>query len=86
MKILNKRQTKKLLELIEKQFKTNIELDCYIRAVENKFYIVTKDIAKINPSELNIKSAGLYLGKIEKEKFIPSKEAAQMFDLPVSQI
>ena len=86
MKILNKRQTKKLLELIEKQFKTKISINYYIHAIEKKFYIIPKDIVKVDLTELNIKSAGLYFGKIEKERFIPSREAVQMLDLPVSQI
>lgn len=68
--------------MLENQFKTEIKLDHYIYSKENKFYIITKDIAKINLEELNIKSIGLYIGKKEKD-FIPSQEASQMFNLPV---
>lgn len=83
MKILNKKQTKKLLQLVEKQFKTKINTDCYIKRYENKFYLISKDITRINLEELNIKSVGLYFGKIENQKFTPSAEAAHILNLPV---
>lgn len=84
MRFLNKKQAKKLQQLVEKQFKVKLSLDSYyIPAVENKFYLISKDIAKINLEELNIKSVGLYFGKIENQKFIPSTEAAHLLNLPV---
>lgn len=67
--------------MLENQFKSKIKLDYYICSKENKFYIVSKDIAKINLDELNIKSVGLFIGKQEKEKFIISNEAASLLDI-----
>ena len=83
MKVLNKKGTRKTLELVEKQFKTKINTDCYIRKTENKFYLISKDLEKVNLDGLNIVSTGLYFGKLEHGIFIPSKEAIQMFNLPV---
>ena len=81
MKFLNKRQTKKLLNLIKEQYGiTKIKLDEYIHVVKGKFYLISKDIAKIDLKNLNIKSAGLYFGKIEKEKFSPSNEGVQILE------
>ncbi len=67
--------------MLENQFKTEIKLDHYVYSKENKFYIVSKDIAKINLDELNIKSIGLYIGKLDKKEFIISNEAAQLFNI-----
>lgn len=83
MKILNKKQTKKLLQLVEKQFKIKINTDCYIKRYENKFYLISKDLEKVNLTGLNVVSAGLYFGKLEHGIFVPSNEAAQMFNFPV---
>ena len=68
--------------MLENQFKTKIKLDYYVYSKENKFYIINKDLAKLNLNELNIKSIGLFIGKKEKDSFIPSQEASQMFDIP----
>lgn len=67
--------------MLENQFKTKIKLDHYIYSKENKFYMINKEISKINLDELNLKSIGLFLGKKEKEGFIPSQEASQRFNL-----
>ena len=82
MHFLNSKETKKFIEMLENQFKTKLKLNHYIYSKENKFYIITKDISKIDLNELNIKSIGLFLGKKEKDSFIPSQEASQMFNLP----
>lgn len=83
MKILNKKQTKKLLQLVEKQFKIKINTDCYIKRYENKFYLISNGLKKVNLSGLSVISAGLYFGKLEQGIFVPSKEAVQMFNFPV---
>ena len=80
MRFLNNKETKKFVEQLENQFKTKVKLDHYVCSKENKFYIISKDLAKINIEELNIKSIGLFIGKQEQDKFVPSKEASQMFD------
>jgi len=82
MKFLNKRQTKKLLNLIKDQYSLKkLNLDYYIHVIKGKFYLISKDIAKINLEDLNIKSVGLYFGTIKQEKFVPSQEAEQMLNL-----
>lgn len=87
MKFLNNKETKRLIETLENQYNVKLSLDdYYIYTSENKFYLISKDIAKINLEELNIKSIGLYLGKMEKGNFVISPEAAHLLDLPVSQI
>ena len=83
MKILKKKQPKKHLQLVEKQFKIKIDPDCYIKRHENKFYLISKDLEKADLSGLKVISTGLYFGKLEQGIFLPSKEAAQMFNFPV---
>lgn len=83
MKILNKKQNKKLLQLVEKQFKVKINTDCYIKRYENNFYLISNSLEKVDLTGLSVVSAGLYFGKLEQGIFVPSIEAAQMFDLPV---
>lgn len=81
MKFLNKRQIKRLLNQIKEQYGIEkLKFDDYIQVVQGKFYIISKDIEKIDLSELNIKSAGLYFGAIEKEKFVPSEQGRQLLE------
>ena len=81
MHFLNNKEAKKFIEMLENQLKTKIKLDYYICSKENRFYLVSKEIAKINLDELNIKSIGLYIGKLDKKEFIISKEAAQLLNI-----
>lgn len=84
MHFLNNKEIKKFVEMLENQFKTKIKLDYYVCSKENKFYIINKEVSKINLDELNIRSIGLYFGKLDNNKFIISDEAAHLLDLHVA--
>jgi hypothetical protein len=81
MKFLNKRQNKKLLNLIKDQYGlTKIKINEHIHVVKGKFYLISKDIEKIDLKSLNIRSAGLYIGEVKNEKFIPSDQAIEILE------
>ncbi|MDP4012868.1 MAG: hypothetical protein Q8R00_04665 [Candidatus Nanoarchaeia archaeon] len=81
MKFLNKRQVKRLLNQIKEQYGIKkLKIEDYIHVIKSRFYLISKDIEKINFDELNIRSAGLYFGAIEKEKFVPSEEGRQLLE------
>ncbi len=65
---LNNRETKTILEQLKNQFgiKT-LELDClFYKNKDNKIFLITKDLAKVDLSRFNVNSFGLYFGKIEQ--------------------
>ena len=83
MKILNKRHTKRLFNQIQEQYSLDkIKIEDYLHTIKKDFYLISKDIEKVNLNKLNVKSAGLYFGTIKNEKFIPSREAIEILGLP----
>ena len=76
MKILNKRDSEKFVRSI------NLPIDSsnYVFVENNKkYYIVSKDISKVDLSKLNIKKIGLYFGEFVNNKFVISEEAEDLF-------
>ena len=79
LKILNSRKTKAILDSIEKQFNTRLELDCaFLQNRDGKIYIINRDISRIDEEKLRIDSIGLYIGTITAELFRPSIEGSQI--------
>ena len=79
IKILNKREIKKILELIKKQWQAIINLDYVILQKEKgKVYLVNRDISKIDLSKLRINSIGLYLAEIKNGEIRLSIEGSQL--------
>lgn len=82
IKILNSRETKHLLEKLEEQFGCNIskdELDyAFLINKDNRIYIITKDVSRLDISELKIDAQGLYFGELYKDNIRLSIEGAQM--------
>ncbi|MDO8740812.1 MAG: hypothetical protein Q7J54_04560 [Candidatus Woesearchaeota archaeon] len=79
LKILNSKETKKMLEIAKDQHDCDIRLDySFLESDENKIYLINKDIAKIDLSKLRLSSVGLYFGRIGENGFEPSIEGSQM--------
>lgn len=79
LKILNSKETKKLLGLVNDQYGCSIELNySFLESDENKIYLINKDIAKVDLSKLRLSSVGLYFGRIGENGFEPGIEGSQM--------
>jgi len=76
-----KKEIEKLEERIRKNYGADISLKGLLvfRTSEDKIWIASKNVAKIDFSKLRINAIGLYIGKIKKGgKFRPSIEFAQV--------
>ncbi len=79
LQILNKKQIKVILYLLEKQFGFKGDLDyVFLQNKERKIFIVNKEIENLNLDKLRINSVGLYFGKLEKDGLRLSIEGSQM--------
>jgi NOL1/NOP2/fmu family ribosome biogenesis protein len=79
LKILNRKEIKKIKEELKKQFGYADDLDyVFLINQKNRIYIVTKDLADIDVRKLRVNSYGLYLGE--------SKEGAIRLGMDGSQL
>jgi len=59
--ILNNKEIKKILKLIENQWDAKLKLDyAFLKNNRNRIFIVNKDISKIELEKLRINSFGMY--------------------------
>ncbi len=79
LKILNSREIKEILEIIEKQWGARLKLDYgFLKNNKGRVFVVSKDIAKIDTSKLRLNSAGLYFCEIDNKGIRLSIEGSQM--------
>jgi len=79
LKILNSKETKEILKLIEEQWGAKLKLDhAFLKNNKNRVFIVNKDISKIDYSKLRINSTGLYFCEIDKIGIRLSIEGSQI--------
>ena len=79
LKILNKKELKEILKLIEKQWSAKLELDyVFLRNNKNRVFICNKDISKIDLSKLRINSFGMYFCEIDRIGIRLSIEGSQI--------
>jgi len=79
LKILNKKEIKEILNLIEKQWNAKLKLDyVFLRNNKNRVFIVNKDISKIDLSKLRINSFGMYFCEIDRIGIRLSIEGSQI--------
>jgi len=78
LKILNSKEIKSLLAQIEEQFEAKLDKNYVFLNNNDRIYIVTKKISKIDFSKLRMNSLGMYIGTIEKDGFRPSIEGSQL--------
>lgn len=67
LKILNSKEMKEILNLIEKQWGAKLKLDyAFLKNQKNRIFIINKDISKIDLSKLRINSIGMYFCELNK--------------------
>lgn len=71
LRILNSRERKQLLDLIEKQWgcrwKTDLGL---LQSEKDKIYAMSRDVARLDLSNLRVDSAGLYVAQLPNKNEI----------------
>lgn len=79
LKFLNKKDSEKIVEILNSQFGFNGELD-YIFALsaKNNVYIVNKDLARLDIDKLRLNSVGLYFGEMVGTEIRMSIEGTQI--------
>jgi len=79
LKILNKKEIKEIINLIEKQWGAKLKLDyVFLRNNKNRVFVVNKDISKIDLSKLRINSFGMYFCEIDRIGIRLSIEGSQL--------
>jgi len=68
LKILNNKEIRQILFLIENQWGAKLNLDfAFLRNKKNKVFIVSKDISKIDLSKIRVNSFGMYFCELDNE-------------------
>ena len=79
IKILNKKEIKKIYELVKKQWDASINLDCaFLKNAKGKVYVVGKDISRLDLGKLRINSIGMYFGEMRNWELRLSIEGSQI--------
>ena len=77
MKILNKKQIRELVNLLDKQFGFKQALEYVFIKNHKDYYITNKNIGKVGFNDLNIKRIGTFFGRVINNNFILSIEGSQ---------
>lgn len=86
LKILNNREIKQILKSIENQWGAKIKLDYgFLRSQKNRIFIISKDISKIDISNLRLNSVGMYFCEIDGVGIRLSIEGAQLIGLKATK-
>lgn len=79
LKILNNKEIKEILKLIEKQWGAKLKLDYgFLKNNKNRVFVISKDISKIDISKLRLNSVGMYFCEIDKHGIRLSIEGSQI--------
>jgi len=79
LKILNTKEIKKILKLIENQWNAKLTLKyAFLQNNKNRIFIVNKDLEKIDMSKLRINSIGMYFCEINDQDIRVSIEGSQL--------
>ena len=79
LKILNNKEIKKILKLIENQWNAKLKLNyAFLKNNKNRIFIINKDISKIDLSKLRINSIGMYFCEVSDNKIRLSIEGSQI--------
>ena len=79
LKILNNKEVKGILKLLDNQFGFKDRLDyVFLMNKKNKIYLVNKDIERIDIDNLRIDAIGLYFGEVNHGSLRLSIEGSQM--------
>lgn len=79
LKVLDRKERKSFLDMLESQFGFNEKLD-YIFFIngKNKIYIANKELSTIDLSKLRINSVGMYIAELRKDVARLSIEGSQL--------
>ena len=79
LKILNSKEIKDILKLIENQWNAKLTLKyAFLKNNKNRIFIVNKDISKIDFSKLRFNSIGMYFCEINDQDIRLSIEGSQI--------
>ena len=79
IKILNNKEIKETLNLIEKQWDAKLKLDyAFLKTEKDKIYLVNKDISKVDLGKLRINTIGLYFAEAKDNNVRLSIEGSQI--------
>jgi len=87
LKILNSKETKELKKKILNQWGVDFKTDFgFLLSARNKVYLVSKDISKVDYSQLRLEVVGLYFGEImDNGELRLSIEGSQMIGKDATQ-
>ena len=77
-RILNSKETKEILRLLEKQFSFKNKLEYAFLKNKEDLYLISRGIAKIDTKKFRINNLGLYFGEIKNNIIRLSIEASQL--------
>ncbi|HIH43285.1 TPA: hypothetical protein HA246_06610 [Candidatus Woesearchaeota archaeon] len=82
LKILNSKETKEILSVLESQYGTDYSLllKSYVLLMnkDNKLFIVNKEFALLDTSKVRINSLGMYIGELHNNQIRLSIEGSQL--------
>lgn len=82
LKILNKKEVKSLLSMINKQFGCSVDTDIldyvFLRNDKNKVFITNKKMNELDLTKLRINSMGLYIAEVREHEIRLSIEGSQI--------
>ena len=79
LKILNTKEIKQILKLIENQWNAKLKLDyAFLKNNKSRVFIVNKDISTIDLEKLRINSIGMYFCETRNDKIRLSIEGSQI--------
>ncbi len=82
LRVLERKDKKKFLELLKKQFNFEDKLDyTFLINNKNKIFIVNKEIANIDLDKIRINSIGLYIAEFRNNEVRLSIEGSQIIGL-----
>ena len=79
--ILNKKETKKILEIIKEQWNCDVkELSNFVLMKNNKdkYYVINKEVFEFPLDNLRISKLGMYFGELHNGEFRLSIEGSQL--------
>ena len=79
--ILKKKEIKEILGMIKGQFDAEVDLDYVflLNEMDNKVYLINRDIEKIDLEKIRVNAIGLYIAEIYHGSARLSIEGSQLF-------
>lgn len=86
LKILNNKEIKGILKLLDNQFGFKEKFDyVFLMSSKNKIYLVNKNIGEIDIEKLRIDAIGLYFGELNHGELRLSIEGSQIIGKKASK-